>query len=1008
MSDKIKYWRGFEEFNDEPEFRKSLANEFGQELTAENFMPDEDGKILANRRDFLKYFGFGVSVVALSACNKTPVKNAIPYLVKPETITPGIPNWYSSTCAACNSNCGILVKTREGRPIKIEGNSESPIFKGGVCARGQAGLLGLYDNERYKDPISINKQTSWTELDARATFFLKKSMKIALVSGTINSPTTKKVIDTFIAIYPVTTHIIYEAISYSAIIEAHRISFGRAVLPSYNFSKADIIVSFGADFLGTWISPVEFTKQWSLRRKPDTALNTMSRHYQFETNLSISGAAADVRVPVKPSEEGVILAMLYQKLQALQGQTSELTTKLPEAISKQIDKLAKELYQKKSKSLLISGSDNLDNQLLIAAINSLLENIGSTIDLDNYSSQNNFDKSAFDNFVTELGNGNYDAIIFYNVNPVYSYHQSKKLSEAIAKIPLSISTSFAPDETSDLCKIIAPDNHYLESWNDFEPKKSYFSISQPAISKVFNTRQAQESLLAWSGINTDYYTYLKLNWSNTILDIDTSWNQCVHDGFLVKKAVEINSYSNSASTEISVTNSIKKYTDNKDNTELQLYTNISVGDGTNANNPWLQELPDPITKVCWDNYACIGKMLADKIGVKDSDLITISKGDKKLDNVPVLIQPGQANNTISIALGYGRTKAGKVASNLGKNAFIFTDALSSVTELKIEKVSGTYELARTQTHHSIEGRDIIRESTLADFVNNPAVLKTDKNKHNRNADGSLISLWDEKDQKGHHWAMAIDLNSCTGCSACVVSCNAENNVPVVGKDEVLKKREMHWIRLDRYYSFNKNNGEPTTLEKDYASSENIVDFENVKVNFQPVTCHHCGQAPCETVCPVTATVHSTEGLNQMTYNRCIGTRYCSNNCPYKVRRFNWFKYFENNKFDYNMNNDLGRMVLNPDVTVRSRGVMEKCSLCVQRIEGGKLNAKLDNKALQDGDIKTACQQSCPANAIVFGDLNNPESEVAKLFKDNRSYFLLEELNVKPGVAFMAKIRNESK
>lgn len=1005
MENKNKYWKGIEELNNEPSFLQNKKNEFKEGIPLEEVLTENDGDLSSNRRDFLKYFGFGISAVAIAACNKAPVKNVIPYVVKPENITPGIPNWYASTCGACSASCSILVKTREGRPIKIEGNEESPLFKGGVCASGHASLLGLYDNERLRNPKTEGKDTDWNTIDAKLKDAFSKSKNIHIVSGTINSPSTKKIIADFTAKYPNTKHTIYEAASLSALIEANKKSFGKAVVPGYRFDKAKVIVSFGADFLGTWISPVEYTKQWVTNRKVNNEKREMSRHIQFESGLSLTGSNADVRIPVKPSAEGVALISLYNKIASLAGAPALGSTQNIEFAVNMIENSAKELWSAKGNSLVVSGSNNLDNQLLVNAINSLLGNIGSTIDFDNFSNQHQADDSAFEAFVGEMNSGSVDAVIFYNTNPAYSYYNAKKFEDGLKKVATSVSTSESLDETSLLCKYHAPDHHFLESWNDNEPKTGYFGLSQPTISPVFNTRQAQDSLLKWADINADYYTYIRNNWKATILStsvlFDADWNKCLHDGFFVASEKTATNYTLSALPTDVVNNAYQSYTSNKDKVELSLYKKVGLGDGTHANNPWLQELPDPVSKVCWDNYASIGKVTADQLQLKDGDLVKVTTKAGVIENFPVLIQPGQASNTVSIALGYGRN-TGKVSKNVGKNAFALSSyAGSSISfssgDVKIEKTGKGYELPQTQTHHTIEGRSLLREASLNEYIKDSKAGNHEK--------AHIITLWAEHDNKGHKWGMAIDLNSCTGCGSCVVSCNAENNVPVVGRKEILKAREMHWIRIDRYYSFKDKDGKVTTKEKEYDKPSTGADFENVKVTFQPVMCQQCGHAPCETVCPVLATVHSSEGLNQMAYNRCVGTRYCANNCPYKVRRFNWFKYRENDDFDFHFNNDLGRMVINPDVTVRSRGVMEKCSFCVQRIQAGKLKAKLESRIVKDGDIKTACQQSCPSNAIVFGDMMDPNSEISKLQNNDRSYVMLEEYDVKPSVSYFTKIRN---
>lgn len=1011
MENKNKYWKGLEELNNDPKFLQHKRNEFAEGIPLEEVLTEQDGELTSNRRDFLKYFGFGISAVALAACNKAPIKNAIPYIVKPENITPGVPNWYATTNPA--TGVSVLVKTREGRPIKIEGNPESPLFKGGVAAVDHGAVLELYDNERLQNPKADGNDTDWNSLDGKVTKALTGAKAIRIVSGAVSSPSAKRAIAEFTAKYPQSKHVVYEPVSYNAITEANAQSFGKAVIPGYQFDKAKTIVSFGADFLGTWISPVEFTKQWVKNRKvgsTNNGANTMSRHYQFESVLSLTGSNADVRVPIKPSAEGVALISLYNKVAALAGAPKLSSPGDVEFAVNMISNAANELWANRGASLVVCGSNNVAHQLIVNAINSVLGNIGTTVDLDNYSTQKGGDDAGFENFVNELNNGAVDAVIFYNSNPVYSYYNAAKLEGAIKKAALSISTSSVADETAALCKFIAPDSHFLESWGDVEARVGYIGLVQPTISPVFNTRQAAESFLRWAGNTTDYYNYVKNYWTG-VLGGESAWNKALHDGFSTSMKAPV-AYKTNVLPQDAVNAAYQAYTSNKDKHEVVLYTKVGLGDGRYANNPWLQEMPDPISKVCWDNYAAIGKVTADQLKLKDGDVITIKTKNGAIEKLPVLVQPGQANNTIAVAVGFGRTAGGRVGKNVGKNAYPLVSFNGktynySATDITIEKTGDDYELPQTQTHHTIEGRDLIREASLKEFVKDPSA--------GNHTHAHIITLWDEHDSKGHRWAMAVDLNACTGCGSCVVSCNAENNVPVVGRQEIINRREMHWMRIDRYYSFKNKDGKTATREARLAGevlhgdNEGLItdetDFENVRVAFQPLMCQHCGHAPCETVCPVLATVHSSEGLNHMAYNRCVGTRYCANNCPYKVRRFNWFKYRENDQFDFYMNNDLGRMVINPDVTVRSRGVMEKCSFCIQRIQAGKLQAKLENRKVKDGDVKTACQQSCPADAIVFGDVNDKNSEIAKLFKNERSYVLLEEYDVQPSVSYMTKIRN---
>jgi molybdopterin-containing oxidoreductase family iron-sulfur binding subunit len=602
-----------------------------------------------------------------------------------------------------------------------------------------------------------------------------------------------------------------------------------------------------------------------------------------------------------------------------------------------------------------------------------------------------------------MNRGEVDAVFFLNSNPAYEFNDAKAFTDALTKVKLRVSFADRKDETASLCQVIAPNHHYLESWGDSNPVEGYYTIIQPAINPVYNSRNAEQGLLIWSeNPVTDYYQYIQNNWSKSVLaQSGTTWKELLQKGSVTLAAKSAGVYSFSrelnsvVQTIIAESSSLAKGGEN--GIELHIYQNVAIGDGKAANNPWLQELPDPVSKVTWDNYAAINPKFAEKLGIAELDLVEI-KTDKYSVTLPVLIQPGQATGTVSVALGYGRVKAGKAGSEVGKNAYPFLRLVNATlqisTSASISKASGTYELAQTQTHHTIEGRNIVRETTLKNFLKDPTA-------GTGHAHVNKYDLWNEYEQPGHNWVMAIDLNACTGCGACIVACNAENNIPVVGRDEVRRRREMHWIRIDRYYSINDGDNRITKEEE----IDKLENLDNVSVVHQPMMCQHCDHAPCETVCPVLATVHSSEGLNQMAYNRCIGTRYCANNCPYKVRRFNWFNYWNDSRFDNYMNNEFTQLVLNPDVTTRSRGVMEKCSMCVQRIQAGKLAAKLDKRKLKDGDIKVACQQTCPTNAIIFGDGNDPESEVSKALKSERTYYVLEEINVKPGVGYQTKVRN---
>jgi len=1050
MAKKQLYWKGEDELLRTKEFLAAQKNEFNEALPLDEVFSENNMGLSANRRDFLKFFGFSVAAVSLAACNTAPIRNVVPYIVKPEEITPGVANYYNSTCGACSTACGITVKTREGRPIKIDGNINSPISKGAVCATGQASILSLYDTERLAGPLEKDEPIEWTKLDEEITSQLTSIVaaggKIAIVSGTIHSPSSLEAIKDFTTKFTTTSHITYDAVSYSGMLQANKDSFGKAVIPSYKFENANVVVSFGADFLGTWLSPVEFTKAWSAKRKvegTDKVLKTIV----FESNLSLTGSNADYRFPMKTSNEAIYVVGLYNELAQLAGVSQIAMAKSGELAGGAVKQTAQRLWAEKGNSIVISGSNNTAIQSVINGINILLGNYSTTINIENHSNQYKGIDADFFQFANDLKAGTYQAVLFWNANPVYNSPLSETIVEGLKKTRISVSFSGTKDETAKLCRYIAPDNHFLESWNDSEPQAGVYQLSQPTISPVFKTRQVQESLLSWAaalplnendpfakkGIYSQkntaspYYIYIKNVWMKTANVNDELFNKSLHDGGIFNAAkpammpsfaVNLNALVSNLEANIGAGNAI----------DLILYQNISVRDGSLSNNPWVQETPDPISKVTWDNFVSLPKALAEKEGIKNGDLVNITVKNQTINSLPVFVQPGQSNQTIGLALGYGRM--GKVGEkglfdSIGKNAFPLVSVSNNsfgyvISGVKIVKALGNYELAQTQTHHSIEGRAIVKETTLEEYKKDPTAGNNEKKPH-------LYTLWQTMDYKkdgapNHHWAMAIDLNACTGCSACVVSCSIENNVPVVGRAEVRRRREMHWLRIDRYFAFedkkNLVDSKDSQFEGDFITKEKglaIADekakgsefehWENVKVLHQPMMCQHCGQAPCETVCPVLATTHSSEGLNQMTYNRCIGTKYCANNCPYKVRRFNWFRYNDNDDYDFHFNNDLGKMVINPDVTVRTRGVMEKCSMCVQNIQAGKTKAKREKRTLVDGEVKTACQKSCPANAIVFGDVNDVNSEVRKLFLNERSYRVLEELNTQNAVKYLTKVRD---
>jgi MoCo/4Fe-4S cofactor protein with predicted Tat translocation signal len=1027
------YWKGIEELANNPDFVKNARHEFAQPG------PEED--LGHSRRDFLKMMGFGMSAVALAAC-EAPIRKAIPYVNKPVDIDPSVPNYYASSYINGGEYCSIVVKTREGRPIKIEPNALSNVTKGGMNAQVEASVLSLYDNSRLKGPKTGTGRINWEDLDKQVIAKLNEVAgaggQIRIVSNSVLSPSTKTVIEKFRAKFPTTQHVQYDQSSAYGMLKANEESFGSAFIPSYDFSKAKVIVSIAADFLNSWVASIESTVQYGKTREVSEDKKDMSRHYQFESILSLTGANADYRTQIKPSQEGAVAIQLYNLIAAQAGRA----TASGGADVKNLAKAAKDLWAARGNALVVAGSNDKAVQVVVNAINDMLGSYGTTILPGSPVNYKQGDDAAMLSFIKDVEAGSIGAVVFYNCNPVYDHPLGSKLVGGLKKIKLVVSTNYKEDETGTTAQFHAPDHHFLEAWNDAEPKRGHYSLAQPTITPIFQTRAAQESFLIWAGeTNVDYFEYVKKNWNDWFapslsgLDLQAFWDKCLYDGVYEKTSDETNSVSFAGNVPAAVT-AISAYKSSP--FEVVIYESGNLGNGSQGNNPLLHELPDPITKAVWDHYVTVSPIDATKINFQESitkkAAITVNGIAVSL---PILVQPGQAQGTIGIPLGYGRTKGGKVADSVGgHNAYslvsVLNGSLSYSSPANFEITEETYQIAQTQTHNTYMGRQtVIQETSLSDFNDGTFaekkykpriatwsdVRKNEDEKSAKNVEPEKLNIWKGHEYPQHHWGMAIDLNTCTGCAACIVACNVENNVALVGREEVINRREMHWLRIDRYYSSDAPAEDWEGIE--HASSE-------PEVVFQPMLCQHCNNAPCETVCPVAATTHSTEGLNQMTYNRCIGTRYCANNCPYKVRRFNWFKYHDNKQFETvnpQMNTDLGKMVLNPDVTVRSRGVMEKCSFCVQRIQAGKLTAKKERRPMKDGEVVTACQASCSTGAIVFGDMNNPESKVAKLLKirpldperphvndkqsDNpRAYSVLEEIGVRPNIFYLAKVRNK--
>ncbi len=966
------------------------------------------------RRRFLEASGYAWFLAALAGCERSPVRLAPALPEGIEGRVPGRATFYATVCHACSAGCGVIVKNRDGRPIKLEGNPDHPLSQGGLCAVGQAWLLELYDSHRLRGPLRDGQPLQWDQVDREIGEALRRLQsgkgRVRFLTGTVISPTRRALIREFVSRFPDGRHIVYDALSCSSILEAHQRTHGAALLPKYRLDQADVVVSFDADFLGTWIAPTQYTQAYQTKRAPAGSPPRMSYHVQFESRLSLTGCNADRRLAVRPEQLKSIMSHLAARLAVRAGRKLAGMEQLsePPVDAAWLDQLAEHLWQNRGKSLVLCGSQDVQAQVLCNVLNELLDAYGRTVDLERPSYQRQGRDEELGRLLEELQRGQVDALFLADVNPVAELPFGDELAEAIRRVPLVVAVSDLLDETAELARFVCPEGHPLETWSDAEPVAGVVSVSQPVLRPLRQTRSLLESLSVWLGRPQSDFQAVRQHWQKAIhpraekpIPFEEFWKRTLRDGVahVRPEPVSVKPFDFSVVRLVDVPSASKGFT-------LVGYPKVGQRDGRHAHNPWLQELPDPVTKVAWDNYACLAPETAARLDVETGDVVRLEVSDEAEEpgavELPVVVQPGQHPEVVAVALGYGRKTSERFSrigprwlegrSTVGPNGRVGVNVaplLPRQTPLQytrdnvaVRPTRRRFPLASTQHHHRIEVperlrtpgvevRPVVQETTLAEFQQNPQAGAPPSSHH------STAELWaDDHPYRGHHWGMVIDLNKCTGCSACVIACQAENNVPVVGKDEVRRNREMHWLRIDRYYS-----GQGQTLS----------------VAFQPMMCQQCDHAPCETVCPVLATVHSEEGLNEQVYNRCVGTRYCANNCPYKVRRFNWFQYAHDDA--------LQNAALNPDVTVRSRGVMEKCTFCVQRILEAKLEAKRQGRPLADGEIQPACQQSCPARAIVFGDTNDPNSEVARRMKDPRAYRVLEELNVRPSVTYLRLVRN---
>lgn len=1001
-----KYWLTLEQWRQDPEFQKIAEREFVSSPISD--LSAEDTSTVVNqgseggwaRREFLKLMGASMALTSFG-CVRRPANKIVPYVNRPKDVVEGIANYYASSFVDGSETFGVVVTTREGRPIHVTGNSLHPVNNGGMSARAHAHILSLYDPARATGPIRNLQNETKTNRDTVGTTYEKadaeiaKQLKkggVAVLSSSVVSPSLNKVLKQFVTATN-GKHYQWEPLSHENYVRAQELSYGSNTAPRLALEKAKMIVAINNDFLGTFLQPTQQTSAFAKTRKPGS---DMSRLVVFESLMSLTGGNADSRYRIRPSQSlDVAMGLLYELLIKKKVSSYAGQGNITAAVSGYADAeknlgleagtlahIADELWSARSKSLVLGGHD-LASQLAANLLNSVLGGDGTTVDYRR-SPNMGFQGSTRElNALTKsIVEGKVKTLIIHGVNPAYALPAKSGFVEALRKVETVIYTGDRNDETGKYCDYILPDHHQLEGWGDCEGQKGVYSVQQPTIQPLYNTRGFGDTLIAFGkaanlsgfGGYTTFHDFVQST-ANQMTSID--WVDMLQKGVVDSVAQSgRNSSDSPRQFQSSAVAYLKKEETPKADLELVLYVNSGLKDGTMSNVPWLHEFPDPVTKICWDNYLCVSPKLAKAKFIREGQIVKMKVGNQEIA-VPAHIQPGQDDRTVGLALGFGRTDVGAVGNGVGVNAFKlagYTDYETQFSGLAaaILPTKSMSQLACSQGHHTMMGRQIVIEATLDQYKKNP-----EANIHRH----KIFSAWSEHKYEGHKWGMSIDLSLCTGCSACVIACQSENNIPVVGKQYVLKGRIMQWIRIDRFF---------------------VGDESDPDSVHMPVLCQHCDNAPCETVCPVAATTHSDEGTNDMIYNRCVGTRYCANNCPYKVRRFNWFNYARMNPA---LHASPMHMQLNPEVTVRDRGVMEKCTFCTHKIHQAKSKAKLEDRKVRDGEIVTACQSSCPTQAIVFGDLNDPNSKVSQSLKDQRHYSLLEELNTRPAIQYATKIRN---
>jgi MoCo/4Fe-4S cofactor protein with predicted Tat translocation signal len=1005
-----EYWRSLEDLSGTPEFKEFLHREFPQ--NASEWLDP------VGRRGFLKLMSASLALAGVSACTRQPTEELVPYVRQPEEIVPGKPLFYATAMPFAGAGMGLLVESHEGRPTKIEGNPEHPSSRGATDIFAQASILGLYDPDRSTTITNLGDIQSFSAFVAAMRSVLaaqqsKKGAGLRILTETVASPTLASQIDDLLTRLPAAKWVQWEPFFAHNAREGSRLAFNEYVAPQYAVEKADVILSLDADFMCLGAAGLKHARAFASRRRAEST-GTRSRLYAVESTPTNSSSRADHRLPLKASEiEGVARA-----LAAGLNVPGVAAVSVSAEVSRFLEPVTADLQAARGRSLVVAGDGQPASvHAVVHAINAALGNVGETVTYTQTPEARPSNQLAsLRELVGEMNAGTVDFLLIIGGNPVYTAPADLKFSDALAKVRLRAHVGQHEDETAEQCQWHVPEAHYLEMWSDVRSDDGTVTIVQPLIAPLYGGKSPHEILAAFgeNGPERPGYDIVREYWAKqtglstaapaalpmavatpaqapaapapaagaaaapappapvaaapraALSPFDLVWRKWLHDGLVPDTAFAIKQVTLQASMPPASTPA-------GEGLQVVFRPDPAVHDGRYANNAWLQELPKSLTKLTWDNAALIAPSTMARLELSDGDVVELRQGGQTV-RIAAWTAHGQAPDTITLHMGYGRTRAGRVGTGIGfaVNALRNTGAPDTLAGVQLTKTGDSYELACTQDHWSLEGRNLIRSATQAQYTADPAFaakLQMEVPK--------TLTMLPERSYEGYAWGMAIDQNVCTGCNACVVACQSENNVPVVGKAQVMNGREMHWLRVDRYYK---------------------GPLDNPETYHQPMPCQQCESAPCEVVCPVAATAHSDEGLNDMVYNRCVGTRYCSNNCPYKVRRFNFLLYSDFDTPSY-------KLQRNPDVTVRSRGVMEKCTYCVQRINHARVAAKLDDREIRDGEVMTACQSACPTEAIVFGNINDPNSRVSKLKANTLNYGLLEELNTRPRTSYLAIVSN---